>query len=224
MSNRTRTAPKPAPPSKKTRSLAPEYRKGDVWLVASDPENPSVGTEIWSNRPAVVVSADMLNRRAGFCQVVYLTNSTSKRSGPTHVPVPSHDGRGDSLALCEQIHSVDCSRMRRKLGYIPGPQMRDIDSGLAMALSLGIPAGANGLLRKWEDYIKTQDIDIRKEIDALSAKTADDRVEALTRALQAVTTERDAYRALHEAAVERPEAMDRVATALSTAPQRKGDM
>lgn len=210
------STPKPTPP-KQPKSLKQRFSKGDVWLVSAHPEQASVGTEIWANRPAIIVSANMVNDHAGCVQVVYLTTSTNKRANPVHIPVPKPmDSSQDALALCEQVHAVDSSRLKHKMSFVPGHRMKDVDAAITLSLSLGHNPDSRGVFRKWEDYIRTLQIDWKKEIDALAGQTTDERVEALTEALTLMTTERDAYRALHQSHENQPELMDRLTEVLQT--------
>lgn len=197
----------------------PELRhhRGEVWMVASDPGVPAVGTEIWSNRPAVIISNNVLNARSGFAQVVYLSTAARKRTGPTHVEIAVPDGNGTAMALCEQVHTVDASRLRRRMYTVAEDSIRDLDAALALSLSIGRNPNTHGAFRKWEEHIKLHGIDIAKEINALAGQTTDQRVEALTRALELVAIERDSYRNLYEASPAREAALLDVAEALGAA-------
>ena len=214
----TITAPSPATILKAPAPAAvvPELRhhRSEIWLVASDPSKPAVGTEIWSDRPAVIVSNNVLNSRSGFAQVVYLSTSARKRTGPTHVEIPSPDGKGIAMALCEQIHTVDASRLRRKMGVVPEDRIRDLDAAMALSLSIGRNPDTYSVFHKWEEHVKHNGIDIAKEINALAGLTTDQRVESLTRALELVTIERNSYRNLFEATPAREEALRDVLEAL----------
>lgn len=195
---------------------APElrHRRSDIWMVAADPGKPAVGTEIWSDRPAVILSNNVINGRSGFAQVVYLSTSARKRSGPTHIPVPAFDGNGEVMALCEQVHTVDASRLRYKMGTVPEDCIRDLDAALTLSLSIGRNPDTHSAFRKWEEHVKLHGIDMADEIRALSGQTTDQRVEALTLALELVTVERDAYRNLFETSRGLPVAMHGVTEAL----------
>lgn len=185
-------------------------------MVIADPSSPAIGNELWSNRPAVIVSNNVLNARSGVAQIVYLSTATRKRSGPTHVELPAIDGSGGTaMALCEQVHTVDASRLTRRLGLVPEDRIRDIDAALALAMSIGRNPNTHGLFRKWEEHVKLNGIDIATEIHALAGMTADQRVESLTRALSIVAAERDAFQALYEANCSRASALRDVRTALS---------
>lgn len=207
-------ARKPAPSASASASespveAGPRHRRGDIWMVAADPERPAVGNEIWSHRPAVVVSSNVTNRRAGIAQVVYLSTSTHKQSGPTHVPLPSSTAKGGTtMALCEQVHAVDASRLIRKMGKVPVDRIRDLDAAIALSLSIGRNPDTYGLFRKWEEHIKLHGIDMAAEIAALAGQTTDQRVEALSSALRLATEERDSWRRLYEASQARPDVVE----------------
>lgn len=199
-----------------TEKASPEapHRRGEIWMVNADPASPAIGNEIWSNRPAIVVSNNVLNARGGFATIVYLSTSVKKRSGPTHVEIPAVAGGGTAMALCEQVHTVDSSRLQRLLGTVPGESIRDIDAALALSMSIGRNPNTHGAFRKWEEHIKLHGVDVAKEISALAGKTTDERVEALERALTLVAIERDSYRNLFEAGTARGPALEAVARAL----------
>ena len=180
-------------------------------MVVEDPARPPVGTEIWSNRPALVVSAPQINDRAGFVCVVYLSRSNNKRVSPTHIEVPSTDCPEMSMALCEQVHTVDASRLVRRLGSVPSEYIGEVDAAIAFALSLRRNPDTYGLFKKWEAHIKLHGLDMQSAVEALMGRTSDERVEALQRALELMTTQRDAYRELAKTQGALPEAMADVA-------------
>ncbi|MGY4541191.1 mRNA-degrading endonuclease toxin of MazEF toxin-antitoxin module [Arthrobacter sp. UYNi723] len=184
-------------------------------MVAEDPLRPPVGTELWSNRPAIIVSNNVTGNHSGFVQIVYLTTSARKRSGPTHILVPApmtgkNQPQAEAMALCEQIHTVDVSRLRKPLGTLSRNRMHDIDQAIALTLSIGRNPDSYALFKKWEKYIQLHGIDMAGEIQALAGHTTDQRVEALSRALALVTSERNSYKSLYETSQEMPGALDLV--------------
>lgn len=185
-------------------------------MVVSVSDSPAIGNELWSDRPAVVVSNNVLNARSGVAQIIYLSTAVRKRTGPTHVELPAADGKGGSaMALCEQVHTVDASRLKRKMGAVSDESIRELDAAMALSLSIGRNPNTHGAFRKWEEHIKLHGIDIAREINALAGLTTDQRVESLTRALRLVASERDAYKDLYDALPARSDALDEVAAALS---------
>lgn len=212
------TIPSPANMPKRAANvdLSVRFRRGEVWRIESSKTMPSVGNEIWSDRFGVIVSNNTLNARTGVAEVVYLTTSSRRRVSPTHVEVPSHVGEGTVIALCEQVHTVDASRLTRKAGELPAESMTDIGTGLAMALGVGGRSDIAALFRKWEAHIKNTGVDMALAVEALAGETADQRTMALTNALRLMTRERDAYRALHEASAQRGAVLAEVERALAT--------
>lgn len=222
MSARPRPAQRRRPAPVQVKPTGPI--RGSVWLVDADPSRPPVGTEIWPDRPAVVVSNDVSNARSGFVSVVYLSSSPRKRSSPVHVPVPPGAGRKPSMALCEQVHTVDVSRLVRRMGTVPSNTMNQVNDALRIAMGLSGPDGSRSLFRKWESYIREYGIDIKAETAALLGQTADERVTAYERALALMSRQLDAYRVLLHAEDELAETLGAVDQALvSGGPEPKNE-
>jgi mRNA interferase MazF len=109
-------------------------RRGEVWLVDfGDP----VGREQSGTRPAVVVSADLLNEsRAG---VVIVVPTTSTRRGlPSHVEIDSRSSGLEhvSYAKCEDIKSVSEQRLVGRLGVVDDDAAYEIARSLRFLLDL----------------------------------------------------------------------------------------
>lgn len=62
----------------------PDYKRGEIYYVA--PNYSETGSEIWSGRPAVIVSNDDLNRNRNCVEVVYLTTPEAGLSQPCGSP------------------------------------------------------------------------------------------------------------------------------------------
>ena len=105
--------------------------RGDIFYVEY---GYAVGSEQRSGRPGVIVSNNMNNEHSPVVELVYLTTKFSKRKLPTHVSV---DATGiPSIALCEQIHSVDCQRLGNYCGSCSEEEMQQIDEALLISLGL----------------------------------------------------------------------------------------
>jgi mRNA interferase MazF len=114
-------------------------RRGEIWLVDLE---PALGSEADKRRPAVIVSNNGANAaatqlRRGMITVVPLTSNTSRV-----LPFQVLLGRGvtglkgDSKAQAEQVRSVAYERIGQRLGYIPGPILKQIDEALRRHLHL----------------------------------------------------------------------------------------
>ena len=109
-------------------------RRSELWLV--DFGQP-VGREQGGQRPAVVVSSDLLNEGpAGVLVVVPCT--TTYRGLPSHIELDPADSGLDkvSYAKCEDVKSVSTDRLVRRLGRVQAPAMFDIDRALRFLLEL----------------------------------------------------------------------------------------
>ena len=90
-----------------------------------------VGHEIQKDRPAVVISHPLACRNSDIVQVVFITNSPKKRA-PYHVRL-----RNGQTVLCEQIYTVDVSRLNWCNTVSVSPhEMREIDDTLRDQLYL----------------------------------------------------------------------------------------
>jgi mRNA interferase MazF len=126
-------------------------RRGDVYYINNN--RGQRGNEIRKDRPAVVVSADFLNKHSGdvvvvFVQevsgdvvVVFLT-SQPKKDMSTHVTIRT-TGRV-SEALCEQPTTVSVERLNNRIGSVTDREMQQIDIALQIALKLDAGADTKG--------------------------------------------------------------------------------
>ena len=109
--------------------------KGQIYYVNKIGED-FVGSEQMAGRPAIIVSNNTGNHYSNVVEVVYLTTQC-KADMPTHVPILS--ARKPSIALCEEIVSVDKQRLGKYIGTITSDEMQQINQ--AMMISLGILPG-----------------------------------------------------------------------------------
>lgn len=101
--------------------------RGDVYWVALD---PSVGAEVQKTRPVVVVSVNPLNRaRKTFIGVPLSTSALP--AGPVNVALT-----GGSVARCDQVRTLDKSRLERKIGRLSGADMRSLSVALKQVMGL----------------------------------------------------------------------------------------
>ena len=140
-------------------------RQGDVWFVeaAPVPGGGTVGNEIWSGRPGIVVSNNVINERSGVVQIVYLTSNKHRYANVTHVLV--HANNQESIAVCNQVANVDTSRLINHLGRITQDELQEIQNGISFALGLG-GARPGAALHKWEKLLDAHNIDLcEQELD-----------------------------------------------------------
>ena len=110
----------------------PEYQRGEIYYV--NPSYTETGGEMWAGRPAVIVSNDQNNRHAKTVEVCYMT-TRPKSDLPTHVNI--HATGRMSTVLCEQITTVDKTRLQDGGMKCNSKEMAQIDE--ALRVSLGLP-------------------------------------------------------------------------------------
>lgn len=106
----------------------------DIWFAIL-PEIP--GSHVQQGlRPVIVVSNDLANRYSPCITVVPLT-SREKKPLPTHVRLEGYGLPSVSQALCEQIISLDKSRLTKRLDCVDSPEVRaSIHTAMAIQLAM----------------------------------------------------------------------------------------
>lgn len=105
-------------------------RRGEVWWVDLDPTR---GSEIRKTRPAVVLTADALNRARRTVVVVPLS------TGPVHRPpivVAVASAGAGSVAVCDQVRAVDKGRLTQRAGQLAAADLRAVEDGVRVVLGL----------------------------------------------------------------------------------------
>ncbi len=124
-------------------------RRSEVYYIRKG-NTTSTGSEIWSNRHAVVVSANGMNKRSNVIQVVYITTQ-DKSDSPLHIDVSTKTTK--RTALCEQIIPVDKTRVVEYKGKLSAEQMNKIDNALAWNLHLCRYIGTNAIDKSTFDEV-----------------------------------------------------------------------
>jgi mRNA interferase MazF len=97
-----------------------------------------MGAEIQKARPALIVQNDIANRHSPIAIVAAITSQCDAPLYPTEVLMqPSEGGLTiPSVALLNQIRSIDKGRLVRRLGILTPATMARVDR--AMLISLGL--------------------------------------------------------------------------------------
>ena len=101
-----------------------------MWWVTLDPTR---GSEIRKTRPAVVLTADALNRARRTVVVVPLSTGPAPR--PPIVVATTSAGPG-SVAVCDQVRAVDKERLTRRTGELAAGDLRAVEAGVKAVLGL----------------------------------------------------------------------------------------
>ena len=115
--------------------------RGEVWLVSFDPTR---GAEIRKTRPALILQNNIANRASPVTIVAAITSRFDAELYPTEVLIRTREGglSADSVALLNQIRSVDRARLIRRLGRLRPETMANVDRALAVSVGL-ISLGRN---------------------------------------------------------------------------------
>lgn len=112
-------------------------RRGDI-LNINIPADPSDPHKQIGERPCVVVSNDMNNIYCTRILYVPLT-SKDKKYIPTHVQLRNTDClERESIALCECLDGIDKSFIVNKIGTASFADMKWIERGMNMQLSMSV--------------------------------------------------------------------------------------
>lgn len=114
-------------------------KRGEIYYC--DMGNFANGSVQGGNRPVLVVSNDLANEHSPVITVVPLTGRVQKhRYLPTHVLI-EHDSKNRlrtiSLALVEQVTSINKSRLGNYTGYLDDETMQAVEH--ALHIQLGLP-------------------------------------------------------------------------------------
>lgn len=109
---------------------AATLRRGDIWWVALD---PAQGSEIRKTRPAVVITADALNRARRTVVVVPLSTGPEPRP-PIIVATPSVGPH--TVAICDQLRAIDKGRLARPFGRLSVVDLGTVEDGVRRVLEL----------------------------------------------------------------------------------------
>ena len=107
--------------------------RGDIYWVEPSPYHGGGENTIRSNRPAIIVSAESINRHRFNYEVVYLTTKP-KVDLPTYCTIRS--AAKPSTAICDQIQTVSYEQIREYVGTCTLEEMTTIER--CMLTSLGI--------------------------------------------------------------------------------------
>jgi len=110
--------------------------RGELYTADLD---PVIGSEQGGMRPVLVIQNDQGNRFSPTVIVLALTSQIQKARLPTHVVIRSGKNglSKDSIALAEQIRTIDKRRLRERIGQLSEDDMRKVDEALRISMKLG---------------------------------------------------------------------------------------
>lgn len=112
---------------------AMDVKRGEIYYADL---SPVVGSEQGGVRPVLVIQNDVGNRYSPTVVVCAVTSQLSKAKLPTHVELRSGAGglSRDSVALLEQIRTLDKRRLKSRLGELSTRGMEMVDRAILVSL------------------------------------------------------------------------------------------
>lgn len=112
-----------------------KIKRGDLYYADL---SPVVGSEQGGVRPVIVIQNDIGNKYSPTIIVVPVTSQTNKAKLPTHVKLSgSKFGLPkNSVALLEQLRTIDKKRLRDKIGCFDSSIMIKIDEAIEISVGL----------------------------------------------------------------------------------------
>ena len=108
--------------------------RGEIYIADLD---PVVGSEQGGERPVLVIQNNLGNKHSPTVIVLAITSRFhKKRHLPTHVPIEGGDLSKNSIALAEQVRTIDKSRLIHYVGRASRETMDFVDD--ALKVSMGV--------------------------------------------------------------------------------------
>lgn len=112
-----------------------KVRRGDLYYADL---SPVVGSEQGGVRPVIVVQNDIGNKYSPTIIVAPVTSQMNKAKLPTHVKLKGNKYGlpKNSVALMEQLRTIDKTRLREKIGTFSADIMSKIDEAIGISLAI----------------------------------------------------------------------------------------
>ena len=126
----------PSPRQNEVSSLLPSPRRGEIWDVNW---SPGRGAEQQGTRPALIIQNDRGNASPSYPLTIVASMSRTERELPLHVRIApnAENGLTDYTDVkCEQIMTIEKSRLLRRRGSISHEEMNRVDVALKLSLDL----------------------------------------------------------------------------------------
>jgi mRNA interferase MazF len=111
-------------------------RRGEIWDVNW---SPGRGAEQQGTRPALIIQNDRGNASTTYPLTIVASMSRTERELPLHVRIAPSEENGLTYftdVKCEQVMTIEKSRLIRRRGSISSEEMSRVDTALKLSLSL----------------------------------------------------------------------------------------
>ncbi len=140
MSSEAKAPSTPSPQQNESNQL-PLYtpaspRRGEIWDVNW---SPGRGAEQQGTRPALIVQNDRGNTSHTYPLTIVASMSRTERELPLHVRIAPTEENGltdYTDVKCEQLMTIEKSRLLRRRGAISSEELSKVDVALRLSLNL----------------------------------------------------------------------------------------
>jgi mRNA interferase MazF len=126
----------PSPRYYEANAVLPSPRRGEIWDVNW---SPGRGAEQQGTRPALIIQNDRGNASPSYPLTIVASMSRTERELPLHVritPSPENGLTDNTDVKCEQIMTIEKSRLIRRRGVITPEELQRVDVALRVSLNL----------------------------------------------------------------------------------------
>lgn len=117
----------------RTKGDMEEIKRGEIYYADL---SPVVGSEQGGVRPVLIIQNDVGNKYSPTVIVSAITSKLDKAKLPTHIELSSaqYNLPKDSVALLEQIRTLDKRRLKGKLTSLSESKMKEVDRAILISL------------------------------------------------------------------------------------------
>ncbi len=110
-----------------------QIRRGEIYYADL---SPVVGSEQGGVRPVLIIQNDVGNKYSPTVIVSAITSQLGKAKLPTHIELPAekYNLPKNSVALLEQIRTLDKRRLQEKVTTLSPEKMREVNKALLISL------------------------------------------------------------------------------------------
>ena len=99
--------------------------------------SPVKGSEQGGYRPVLIIQNDIGNQYSPTTIVAIITSRNTKAKLPTHIWLNAECGLPkESMVECEQVRTIDKSRLKDFMGAVSQEVMQEVDKGLKISFGL----------------------------------------------------------------------------------------
>lgn len=113
--------------------MTDQIRRGEIYYADL---SPVVGSEQGGVRPVLILQNDIGNKYSPTVIVSAITSQLGKAKLPTHIELSAekYNLPKDSVALLEQIRTLDKRRLQEKVTSLSAEKMREVNKALLISL------------------------------------------------------------------------------------------